>query len=574
MGALTAVLIVGGAVVEFQPWSWPWEAMWAGVRSHVGLLALGAGAGLGSARAIARFRAHRHSARGSGESERHTPWVVSYPGIATMVATVTGLGIVALVVMLQVAATAVESERPRLQVDAIKYGLGVFAGAGAVAALLLGIRRQQHLERAQEHVERAQRHTEADASERRVTDIYTKAVEQLGSADAAVRLGSLYALQRVAEDNPKQQQPIADVLCAYLRMPFTPPSAAPDPPSSAAPDPLGPDPVRPDSGRPDADAGRDPYQELQVRLTAQKILTEHIRPGREVERGNRAAGGGAFWPEMDLDLTGARLVDWDMAGARVRSAVFRNATWAGAARFDDAVFDDVATFSGATFHDDALFRAAVFRRNALFGNTTFKADCRFENASFRGAAAFGSTRFNVARFIATTFAAGSRFSGASFAGGARFEAAVFDHLTRFDDATFSGTARFSDATFRAITVFKGVQFRRTALFRGVTFLENVTFSGAHFFDSAGFSATRFEKKTLFDGTTFARNARFHSVIFAGDATFILGQSAEGTHISRACALDGALVITRDKRDDRWPPGWAVAAGDADGLGRLQRAPVL
>src|SRR5690348_9575544 len=75
--------------------------------------------------------------------------------------------------MLRVAAHAGPTDRPGLQLDAIKYGLGLFAVAGAAAALLLGIRRQQH-------TEHAQAHTEHDAAERRVTDLYTKAVEQLG----------------------------------------------------------------------------------------------------------------------------------------------------------------------------------------------------------------------------------------------------------------------------------------------------------------------------------------------------------------------------------------------------------
>ncbi|MBL7255775.1 pentapeptide repeat-containing protein [Paractinoplanes lichenicola] len=84
------------------------------------------------------------------------------------------------------------ADRPGLKIEAIKYGLGLFAASGAVAALLLALRRQRHLESAQTH-------TELDASERRFTDLYTKAVEQLGSDDAAVRLGGLYALERAAQ---------------------------------------------------------------------------------------------------------------------------------------------------------------------------------------------------------------------------------------------------------------------------------------------------------------------------------------------------------------------------------------
>ncbi|MEV4075213.1 hypothetical protein [Nonomuraea fuscirosea] len=39
------------------------------------------------------------------------------------------------------------------------------------------------------------------------------------------RLGGLYALEQLAQDNrdPVLRQTVVDVICAYLRMPYTPP---------------------------------------------------------------------------------------------------------------------------------------------------------------------------------------------------------------------------------------------------------------------------------------------------------------------------------------------------------------
>lgn len=51
-----------------------------------------------------------------------------------------------------------------------------------------------------------------------VTDRYTKAVDQLDEKNAlAVRLGGLYALERIARDSPDDRTTIAEVLCAYAR---------------------------------------------------------------------------------------------------------------------------------------------------------------------------------------------------------------------------------------------------------------------------------------------------------------------------------------------------------------------
>lgn len=78
---------------------------------------------------------------------------------------------------------------------AIQTGLALGAGIGAAITLMLAFRRQRHQEL-------ATLITAHDATERQVTELYTKAVEQLGSDKAAVRLGGLYALERVAQDNP------------------------------------------------------------------------------------------------------------------------------------------------------------------------------------------------------------------------------------------------------------------------------------------------------------------------------------------------------------------------------------
>src|SRR5690242_15175905 len=67
-----------------------------------------------------------------------------------------------------------------LRIEAIKVGLSVGAGTGGAVALLLAVRRQWLSERAQAHAEDVARDNAHDATERRVTELYGKAVEQLG----------------------------------------------------------------------------------------------------------------------------------------------------------------------------------------------------------------------------------------------------------------------------------------------------------------------------------------------------------------------------------------------------------
>ncbi|GAA4199923.1 pentapeptide repeat-containing protein [Microbispora amethystogenes] len=54
--------------------------------------------------------------------------------------------------------------------------------------------------------------------EGQVTDRYTKAVEQLGSPKIDVRLGGIYALQRLAADSDRDRATITEVLNAYVQV--------------------------------------------------------------------------------------------------------------------------------------------------------------------------------------------------------------------------------------------------------------------------------------------------------------------------------------------------------------------
>jgi hypothetical protein len=53
--------------------------------------------------------------------------------------------------------------------------------------------------------------------EGQITERFTKAIEHLGSSKLEIRLGGIYALERIANDSPKDHWQIIEVLTAYLR---------------------------------------------------------------------------------------------------------------------------------------------------------------------------------------------------------------------------------------------------------------------------------------------------------------------------------------------------------------------
>jgi Pentapeptide repeats (9 copies) len=192
-----------------------------------------------------------------------------------------------------------------------------------------------------------------------VTDRYTRAVEQLGHEKAPVRLGAMYSLDHLAQDNPEYRQTVVDVVCAYLRMPYTLPAQ-----SGLGAEQVEEEMAVPANGgerAPHPAPGQDPAgEELQVRQTAQRLLANHLRcPPQTSSQGAQLLPSSpqqTFWPGISLDLTGATLVDFNFPQMSVIQAQFVAATFQGDARFDGSTFQDLAWFSEATFQGDARCR--------------------------------------------------------------------------------------------------------------------------------------------------------------------------------------------------------------------------
>jgi hypothetical protein len=167
------------------------------------------------------------------------------------------------------------------------------------------------------------------AREGQITERYTRAIDQLGHTELDVRLGGIYALERIARDSPPDRRTIGEVLCAFVR------SHVPWPPSLA--------------GQYVATAPIDQMPDLQVRAP-------------DVQASLTVLGRGGF---DSIDLRGADLRRADLLGAHMQGAEFDDANLAGAnlsgAHLDHAWFFDAnlagANLSGANLKD-AIFTGA------------------------------------------------------------------------------------------------------------------------------------------------------------------------------------------------------------------------
>ncbi|MGW7290760.1 pentapeptide repeat-containing protein [Streptomyces xiamenensis] len=314
------------------------------------------------------------------------------------------------------------AQRVMARIDAIKTALTVGAGTGGSAALLLALRRQWLSEHTHIQQEAANQASEFDASERRITELYTAATGQLGSDSPPVRLAGLYALERLAQDQSAHRQTIVEVYCSYLRIPFSP-TPPPDLPESELAGLSVAE--RTAESRTHQTATAAWNQERVVRVTAQRILTQHLYVSSDPDSDPeptwplRPLEDPKFWPGIDLDLTGAVLFDFEFAGRRVESATFEHCQFVGVANFAYAEFIEHANFGGARFEQGhAHFMSAWFGLRAMFVGTDFgNRKAVFDGATFTGMTFFddvvigGGISFEATRALAefnTAWGAGRR----------------------------------------------------------------------------------------------------------------------------------------------------------------------
>lgn len=222
--------------------------------------------------------------------------------------------------------TARDAARGRL----LTFGAGVFA-----AAALVYTARNFQLSR-----------------EGQVTERYTKAIEQLGSKELDVRLGGIYALERVARDSARDHPTVMEVLAAFVREHSR--ERVPLPPESA----------------PEASAIAP---ERVIQTDVQAALTVIGRRNYARDRG-----------QLDLtraDLTDANLSSANLAGAQLTFARLTRAS------LTDADLTGAA-FAKVNLAGADLTRAQLSRAHLVIADLT---GARLTEANLTGADLTGAT---------------------------------------------------------------------------------------------------------------------------------------------------------------------------------------
>ncbi|MEU4836437.1 pentapeptide repeat-containing protein [Streptosporangium sp. NPDC023615] len=162
-----------------------------------------------------------------------------------------------------------------------------------------------------------------------MTDRYTKAIEQLGSDKLDIRLGGIYALERIARDSARDHPTVMEVLAAFIR------EHSRD--------------VKTDETENEQPHSRKLRTDLQAALTVIGRRTlAHDTTSAKINL-TRANLSGA-------DLFGANLVNADLSGAYLTHADLSNANLTG------------AYLLGADLSGAYLFGAYLFGANLVGAN--------------------------------------------------------------------------------------------------------------------------------------------------------------------------------------------------------------
>jgi uncharacterized protein YjbI with pentapeptide repeats len=265
--------------------------------------------------------------------------------------------------------------------------------------------------------------------EGQVTDRYTKAIEQLGSKELDVRIGGIYALERVARDSAEDHPTVMEVLAAFIREHSReqwPPSDAGSPEQERMTRPDVQAAVRVIARR---DAKRDilPIDLTRADLTGADLARSHLTDvdtGAEVTHGAILRGAilrGAI-------LRGAYLFAADLSGATLDGADLRDANLNGAANLTHAHLDGanlagadlgVANLTDAHLAGANLTGADLHRAKLTGGVGADLTDADLTNADLRRADLTGGVYLRNGFYLNGAHLTGANLTGARWSEGAQ-----------------------------------------------------------------------------------------------------------------------------------------------------------
>jgi hypothetical protein len=220
---------------------------------------------------------------------------------------------------------------PLVESALISAAATIVSVGGTVAVAIVGFRHSRSItDKAVDAARNTNKETLEATRKGQITDLYSRAIDQLGSEMLDARIGGIYALERVAQDSAPDHPTVMEVLGAFIREHSH--EGWPTP----ATDELGADALdhttRPDVqaaltviGRRDRRQDRRPIDFIGADLTGADLtradLTGADLTGADLTGANLTENANL----RGADLTGAKLRGADLTGANLNHATLKDA---------------------------------------------------------------------------------------------------------------------------------------------------------------------------------------------------------------------------------------------------------
>ena len=345
----------------------------------------------------------------------------------------------------------------------------LLATGGLIALIALGETRRKNdndkRKNDQEKEKNDRDHLRQVRAERR--ERYTKAVEQLGSQEAPVRMGGVYTLvglvdewleeKSLSDDERfKEGQVIINNLCAYIRSPFTLTSYY-DELSENAPSLEG---IYKDKKEEFYVDKAILDSEADVRLSIIKEIHDRIQGPDKNTPG--------AWSDFEYDFSGSTFFyPIDLRNSYYAKPInFSGSTYQGWADFSRSTYQGWADFSHSTYRGRATFNGSTYRGRATFNGSTYQGLATFNGSTYRGRATFSHSTYQSRRadFNGSTYRGRATFNGSTYRGRATFSHSTYKGLATFNGSTYRGRATFNRSTYQYETDFSGSIFYQEVYF--------------------------------------------------------------------------------------------------------------
>ena len=333
----------------------------------------------------------------------------------------------------------------------------LLATGGLIALIALGETRRKNdndkRKNDQEKEKNDRDHLRQVRAERR--ERYTKAVEQLGSQEAPVRMGGVYTLvglvdewleeKSLSDDERfKEGQVIINNLCAYIRSPFTLTSYY-DELSENAPSLEG---IYKDKKEEFYVDKAILDSEADVRLSIIKEIHDRIQGPDKNTPG--------AWSDFEYDFSGSTFFyPIDLRNSYYAKPInFSGSTYQGWADFSRSTYQGWADFSHSTYRGRATFNGSTYRGRATFNGSTYQGLATFNGSTYQGLATFnGSTYRGRATFSHSTYKGLATFNGSTYRGRATFNRSTYQYETDFSGSIFYQEVYFGEDEYNSFSFF-------------------------------------------------------------------------------------------------------------------------